>query len=91
VSCKTCPSENQRDSPAELTVCFDNLQTTLNNTHPVEIISQSIRVCLECGFSELVIPQAALLLLKQARRRRVRLVTIPLTDSVEFRSAEQAK
>jgi hypothetical protein len=64
---KHAQSENQRDSPAEFTVCFDNLQTTLNNTDPVEIISQSIRVCLECGFSELVIPQAALLLLKQAQ------------------------
>ena len=66
MSCKTCASENQRDFPAELTVCFDSLQTTLNNTDPVEI-SHRIRVCLECGFSELMIPQAALLLLKQAQ------------------------
>jgi hypothetical protein len=66
VSCKTCASENQRDFPAELTVCFDSLQTTLNNTDPVEI-SHRILVCLECGFSEFVIPQAALLLLKQAQ------------------------
>ena len=64
MSCKTCASENQRDFPAELTVCFDSLQTTLNNTDPVEI-SQRIRFCLECGFSEGMIPQAALLLLKQ--------------------------
>jgi hypothetical protein len=63
VSCKACASENERDFPAELTVCFDNLQTTLNNTDPVNI-SDRIRVCLKCGFSELVIPQAALLLLK---------------------------
>jgi hypothetical protein len=65
VSCKACASEDERDFPAELTVCFDSLQTTLNNTDPVEI-SHRIRVCLKCGFSELVIPQAALLLLRQA-------------------------
>jgi hypothetical protein len=63
VSCKACTSENERDFPAELTVCFDSLQTTLNNTDPVEV-GHRIRVCLECGFSELVIPPAALLLLK---------------------------
>jgi hypothetical protein len=63
VTCKTCASENQRDFPAELTLCFDSLQSTLKNRAPVDI-SDRILVCLDCGFSELVVPQTALLLLK---------------------------
>jgi hypothetical protein len=76
VFCKTCASENQKNFPAELTVCFDSLQTTLKNTDPVEI-SLRIWVCLECGFSELVIPQDSLLLLKQAQAAEARLGTTP--------------
>jgi hypothetical protein len=65
-SCKPADWKSQRDFPAELTVCFDSLQTTLNNTDPAEI-SHRILVCRECGFSELMITQAALLLLKQVQ------------------------
>jgi hypothetical protein len=65
VTCKACASEYQRDFPAELTLCFDSLRSTLKNTAPVDL-SDRVLVCLECGFSELVIPQAALLLLKQS-------------------------
>lgn len=63
MTCKACGSENERDFPVELTLCFDSLQKTLKNTDPVDICDRA-RVCLECGFAELVIPQAAVLLLK---------------------------
>jgi hypothetical protein len=63
VTCKACGSENQRDFPVELTFCFDSLQSTLKNTTPVDLNDRA-RVCLECGFAELVVPQAAVLLLK---------------------------
>lgn len=62
--CKACGSEDQRDFPVELTFCFDSLPKTLANEDPVDI-SDRARVCLECGFAELVIPQAAVLLLTQ--------------------------
>ena len=61
--CKVCGSENQRDFPVELTFCFDSLQKTLKNTDPVDL-SDRARVCMECGFAQLVIPQATVLLLK---------------------------
>jgi hypothetical protein len=63
VTCKRCASQNPRYFPAELTLCFDSLQTTLNNADPVTVISR-VLVCLDCGFSELVIPPAEVLLLK---------------------------
>ena len=63
MTCKNCTSENLRHFPAELTLCFESLQTTLNNADPVNIIPV-VLVCLDCGFSELVIPPAEVLLLK---------------------------
>jgi hypothetical protein len=63
VTCKNCASQNLGQFPGELTLCFDSLQTTLNNADPVTIIPR-VLVCLDCGFSELVIPRAEVLLLK---------------------------
>jgi hypothetical protein len=69
VTSKACGSENQRDFPVELTFRFDSLQSTLRNTAPVDL-NDRVRVCLECGFAELVIPQTAVLLLKQGDAAR---------------------
>ena len=63
MTCKSCTSQNLGQFPGELTLCFDSLQTTRNNADPVTIIPR-VLVCLDCGFSELVIPPAEVLLLK---------------------------
>jgi hypothetical protein len=53
VACKQCASEAQQDFPSELSVVFPGLQGL--NLSPV-YICQNIFVCLDCGFTELVIP-----------------------------------
>jgi hypothetical protein len=64
VPCNACGSQNQSEFPVELTFCFDSLRKTLKNTDPVDV-SDRARVCLDCGFAEIVIPQAAVRLLKR--------------------------
>jgi hypothetical protein len=69
VTCKSCASRKLGYFPAELTLCFDSLQATLNNADPVTIIPR-VLVCLDCGFSELVIPPAKVLVLKHGEAAR---------------------
>jgi hypothetical protein len=71
VTCRSCTSQNLGQFPGELTLCFDSLQTTLNNADPVTIIPR-VLVCLDCGFSELVIPPAEVLLLKYGEASQTR-------------------
>jgi len=61
MACKSCASENQRDFAAEFTVSFPSLQST-SSTSPV-YVAQSLCVCLDCGFAEVVIPKTELHLL----------------------------
>jgi hypothetical protein len=53
--CKTCVSENQRDFPAELTICFDSLQSTLKNIAPIACRTmrhhQATTTCLVLGYN----------------------------------------
>ena len=53
MACKKCASIAQQDFTSELTVVFPGLQGL--NLSPV-YISENIFVCLDCGFTELVIP-----------------------------------
>jgi hypothetical protein len=53
MSCKLCASMAEQDFAGELSVVFPGLQGL--NLSPV-YICQHILVCLECGFTELVIP-----------------------------------
>jgi hypothetical protein len=53
VACKRCTSVAQQDFTGELSVVFPGLQGL--NLSPV-YICQHILVCLDCGFTELVIP-----------------------------------
>jgi hypothetical protein len=61
MACKSCASKNQKEFPAEFTVSFATLQSTLK-TSPV-YLARSLCVCLDCGFSEVVIPETELRLL----------------------------
>jgi len=61
MACKSCTSDNQREFPAEFTVSFPTLKSTLKMS-PV-YVARSLCVCLDCGFSELVIPETELGLL----------------------------
>jgi hypothetical protein len=53
MACKKCGSEAQQEFPGELNVNFPGVQGV--NLSPV-YIPLSIFVCLDCGFTELVIP-----------------------------------
>jgi hypothetical protein len=59
MACKSCASKNQKEFPAEFTVSFATLQSTLK-TSPVYLARS---LCLDCGFSEVVIPETELRLL----------------------------
>ena len=61
MACKSCSSDNQREFPAEFTISFATLQSTLK-TSPVYVAGR-LCVCLDCAFSELVIPETVLRLL----------------------------
>jgi hypothetical protein len=53
MACKKCTSLAQQEFPGELNVNFPGVQRL--NLSPV-YICQHIFVCLDCGFTELVIP-----------------------------------
>jgi hypothetical protein len=57
MTCKDCSSENQQHFPGELTLAFpgtDNLRLSTG------YVSPEILVCLDCGYTELVIPEPEL-------------------------------
>ena len=53
MACKKCASVAQQEFGGELSVTFPGIQRL--NLSPV-YICQNIFVCLDCGFTELVIP-----------------------------------
>ncbi len=55
MSCPKCQSAAISSVPAEIRL-FRNIPRTLS--HPPMTPSPDIRVCLDCGWSEFVIPQA---------------------------------
>lgn len=62
--CKACKSENLQKLDGELTVSIGNLEAL--NVSPV-YVCQTVLVCLDCGFAELVIPAGELQSLKRAK------------------------
>jgi len=62
MACKGCASENQKLFPGELTLAFPS--TTVLKLSTV-YVSPEILVCLDCGYTGLVIPG---LELKQLRK-----------------------
>ena len=64
MGCKACNSENLQRMEGELTASLPSLSGL--NVPPI-YVCQSVLVCLDCGFTELVIPATELLSLKRAR------------------------
>lgn len=64
MACKICNSENLQRLDGELTASLPSLKTL---KVPPIYVCQSVVVCLECGFSELVIPTTELQSLKKAK------------------------
>jgi hypothetical protein len=62
VACKACGSERLQKLDGELTVSFADLKQL--RASPI-YVCQSILVCLDCGFTELVVPPSELQSLKK--------------------------
>ncbi len=65
MTCKSCSSKNQRKFTSEIAVHFSGL-TNLNRL-PVFVFPKLL-VCLDCGFTDFVIPESELCLLGKAAR-----------------------
>lgn len=63
MTCKSCSSENQRNFSSEIIVHFSGLKNL--DTPPVFVFPKLL-VCLDCGFTEFVIPEGEVCLLGQA-------------------------
>ena len=57
MACRACKSENVQRLDGELTASLPNLEGL--KVAPL-YVSQSILICLDCGFTELLIPVAKL-------------------------------
>ena len=55
--CRSCQSANQMEFPSEINIHFPGIA---NLDKPAVLIFPSIRVCLNCGFSEFVIGKSEL-------------------------------
>lgn len=64
MACKLCNSENLQKLEGEFTASLPGLKGL---EVPPIYVSQSVLVCMDCGFTELVIPTAELLSLKKAK------------------------
>lgn len=64
MACKACNSENLQRMDGELTASLPTLKGL--KASPL-YVCQSILVCMDCGFAELVIPTSELLSLKNAK------------------------
>jgi hypothetical protein len=64
MTCKSCHSESVQRLDGELTASLPTLKDL--QVTPV-YVCQTVFVCLDCGFTELVIPPNELLMLKKAK------------------------
>jgi len=62
MACKSCGSEKQQYFSGELSVAFPAIEKL--NRAPVYVV-QRILVCLNCGYTELIIPMADLAQLRK--------------------------
>jgi hypothetical protein len=60
MSCRICNSDDQRNFNTEINVHFPGLK---NLDKPTVFVFPEILVCMDCGFTELVIPESELRLL----------------------------
>jgi prolyl-tRNA editing enzyme YbaK/EbsC (Cys-tRNA(Pro) deacylase) len=64
MACKVCNSQNLQKLEGELTTSLPGLSGL---SVPPIYVCQTVLVCLDCGFAELVIPATELLSLKKAK------------------------
>ena len=64
MACRVCGSANTQKFEGELTASLPDLKGL---SVPPTYICQSVLVCLDCGFAELVIPTNELQALKKAK------------------------
>ena len=64
MACKVCNSQNLQKLEGELTTSLPSLSGL---SVPPIYVCQTVLVCLDCGFAELVIPATELLSLKKAK------------------------
>jgi hypothetical protein len=57
MSCKSCHSENQRDLSGEVAIHFPGLKGL---DKPIVWVFPKLFVCLNCGFTEFVVPETEL-------------------------------
>jgi len=62
--CKACKSENLQKFDGELTASLPNLKGV---SVPPVYVCQSVLVCLDCGFAELVVPTSELQSFKRGK------------------------
>jgi len=61
MSCKSCQSENQRNSNGEVAIHFPGLKGL---DKPIVWVFPKLLVCLNCGFAEFAIPETELRVLR---------------------------
>jgi hypothetical protein len=66
MSCKSCKSENQSNFNGEIAIHFPGLRGLDN---PIVWVFPKLVVCLDCGFTEFVIPEAELRVLREETAR----------------------
>jgi hypothetical protein len=64
MSCKACKSENLQKLDGELTA---SLADPKGVRVPPVYVCQSVLVCLDCGFAELIVPMSELNSFKKAK------------------------
>jgi hypothetical protein len=64
MACRACKSENLQKADGELTVSLPSLKAL---EVPPIYVCRAVLVCMDCGFTELVIPAAELLSLRKAK------------------------
>jgi hypothetical protein len=57
MSCHSCSSTNQKDFSSEIMVHFSGLE---NLDKPAVLSFPRVLVCLECGFSQFMLPETEL-------------------------------
>jgi hypothetical protein len=64
MACRACKSENVQKFEGELTASLPDVKAV--NVPPV-YICQSVLICLDCGFAELMVPTTELHSLKKGK------------------------
>ena len=65
MSCKSCHSDNQREFNGEIAIHFPGLKGL---DKPIVWVFPKLVVCLDCGFTEFVVPETELRALRDESR-----------------------